>query len=215
MKLSDFAINKDHFRIAGFREEMLFKSRLRPFLFENYKIPGEFRPFFSIFKLKLLLLDERLEKYHTKTPIEDEIKTILSDGSDQTLFTIQKRYITTGLRIIEKTPSPEILIDAWCILAEFYHLEGLLLLSEYKLEKIPKSDLCPQCLEPMEDSKDGRYSQICNKCRSENKIQKQRERRGTTIPNIRKCACGCGEIITGNPKRKYKNDTHGRRMQKR
>jgi hypothetical protein len=218
--LADFSINKDSFKIDGFRAERLRQSQYRPFLFEGKQIPREFQPFFYVVELELENLLFRIEKFHTQTPIDDEISIITKEASNDPIFkslsVLQARYIGTALRLVAKIPPIiDLWIDALCVLAEFFVLESLLVGLIYDWTKFPLSGFCPQCLEPMADPKDQRYSGICKKCRNKIKIERQRERRGTKIIGERYCACGCGEIITGNPKKKYLNDTHGRRMQKR
>ncbi|GEM_PF-6004401 len=217
-------VGNDIILCRGFREEMLKDSILRPFFYDRLKIPGEYRPFFSIISPQLNELDYRLQNFHSKTPFDELLSCIKSDNSDEPSFDLQYTYISTGIKLIEKISKENIkdpfdlLIDAWCVLGEFYHLEGLLLASSlgekfYKI--LPPSSLCPVCLEPMKDPKDNRFSEICKKCRHDVKIEKQRSRRGTPIIGERYCSCGCGEIITGSANKKYVNDTHGRRKQRR
>ena len=210
MKLNVLAQNKEFISCKGFREEMLKKSKLQYFFYDGVKIPGEYRPFFSIIGPQLNELVFRIDNFHTKTPCKDTLDLIKSDGTDPELFDLQNRYISSGIKISEKLAkstfgSIDLLIDAWCILGQFYILEGLFLVSnrdEAFKKKLPVSDLCPNCLGP----KDSPFSELCKKCQ-------QRKRRGTKIIGERCCACGCGEIITGPPQKRFKNSTHARRKQ--
>jgi hypothetical protein len=220
-----FSKNGKYILCKGFREEMLKeKSKFRPFFYDGKKIPREYRPFFSIITPQLYELDYRIEHFKTLTPFDDITNLIKSDDTDNEFFDLQFRHIKTGIKLIEKISKDrvkepfDLLIETFCILGEFYHLEALLLASKRDQEffkNLPRSDLCPTCLEPMEDPKDLRSSEICKKCRREIRMQKQREKRGTQIIGERSCACGCGEIITGAANKKYINATHGRRVQKR
>ena len=221
-----FSKNEEYILCRGFREEMLKNSiiGLRPFFYDRLKIPGEYRPFFSIISPQLNELDHRIQHFQTKTPFDDIIDLIKSDNTDNEFFELQYRYITTGIKLIKKMSNDNIrdpfdlLIDTWCILGEFYHLEALFLGSKRNQEffkNLPRSNLCPSCLDPMEDPEDLRSSEICKKCRHDIKIGKQRQRRGTQLIGERRCSCGCGEVITGAANKKYVNATHGRRKQKR
>jgi len=231
--LYDFA--PDGFILCkGFREEMLKNSNLRPFFFEGKKIPREFEPFFSIIKPALNHLDVLYQERNSEAPIHDLLLNLKihnpkspMDVNKIEIEHLQLNYVITGIQAIEKIFSGNqtnsdneicLLLDVWSILGEFYHLEALILGSKRDLEyfkNLPQSDLCPRCLEPMENPKDGRSSNICKKCRSEIKIDKQRQRRGTRLIGERYCGCGCGETFNGPPQKKYKNATHGRRVQKR
>jgi hypothetical protein len=217
-----FSQNGEFILCRGFRDEMLKKSTLRPFFYDKLKIPGEYHPFFSIISPQLNELDYRIQHFNSKTPIEDLLTCIKSDNTDNEFFELEYRYLTTGIKIIEKITRDNIrdpfdlLIDTWCILGEFYHLEVLFLGSkrdEEFFKNLPPSGLCPECLGPMEDPKDMRSSEICKECRHEIRMDKQRQRRGTKLIGERYCACGCGEIIEGRPNKKYFNPIHGRRKQ--
>jgi hypothetical protein len=210
-KLNDFAQNKEYFLCRGFRDKILKKSKLQHFFCDGLKIPGEYHPFFSIISPQLNELVYRIQYFHTKTPYKDVLALIKSDNTDTELFDLQFRYISTGVKIIERMlkdavgDSVDLLIDAWCILGEFYYLEGLLSVSnrdEAFVKNLPPSNLCPNCLGP----KDNPSSELCKKCQ-------QRKRRGTKLIGERYCGCGCGEIINGPPQKRYKNSTHARRKQ--
>jgi hypothetical protein len=219
--IHNFSQNGKFILCRGFREEMLKNSIFRPFFYDRLKIPGEYRPFFSIISPQLNELDYRIQHFHSKTPFDDILRLIKSDNTDNEFFELQYKYITTGIRLIEKLlkdTTIELLIDTWCVLGEFYHLEAVFLGSKRNQEffkNLPRSGLCPKCFEPMEDPKDLRSSEICEKCRHDIKIGRQRQRRGTQLIGERYCACGCGEVITGAGNKKYVNATHGRRKQKR
>lgn len=208
----------------------------RPFYFEGYEFPGEYQFFFSAinpaFNRYFYITGG---EYPVKNPIDQILNEIERDNKSSDEFTeLQIRYVKTGLKLIkffeemggDRKDEPELkhtfnlLLDGWAILAEFYSMELLLFsqkLDREFIESLPKSEtLCTRCSEPRNDLKgDNRVSKYCKKCRDEIRLAKQRERLGIKVIGARYCACGCGEIITGNPKRKYVNDTHGRRMQKR
>jgi hypothetical protein len=209
----------------GFREEMLNESRLRPFFIDEKEFPGEYRPFFSILYPALNRLEELIQEYHSQTPIKDlllDLKIsntkIPSDIKEIDITHLQILYVTTGVKLIEKIGLHDTLYDAWSVLGEFYYLEGLWLglkIDQEFIKNLPSSDICPRCKGQMKYRKNNRSSEICKKCRDEIKIERQRQRRGIQFIGERYCDCGCGEIITGRPNKKYVNGTHGRRKQKR
>lgn len=220
------------------------KETMRSYFFDGYEFPGEYQFFFEIISPAInryLCITDG--KYPVKNPINqilDEIERLNkpSDNRDWEFTELQIRYVKTGLKLMkvfeetkgdtqsesERNTILNLLLDGWAILAEYYSLELFLFLQKIErefIESLPKSEtLCPRCSEPRNDLKDDkRVSKYCEKCRDEIRLERERERqrkkRGTKNIGARYCACGCGEIITGNPKRKYINDTHGRRMQKR
>ena len=218
--------------VKGFREYTLRKPALRAFSFDGYDFPGEHRPFLSIITPVLERVDYLQSGFSVSDPIGQTINEIerdnqepqYKDSNDWKKIHLEVRYATTVLKIlnhIRKNDSnipADLFIDLIAVLAEFYAFESFAMIQTYDegfLKNLPESTLCPGCWEPCGDLKDNRSSQLCKKCRREIKIQKQRERRGTQIVGERCCSCGCGEIIVGRPNKKYKNKTHGRRMQKR
>jgi hypothetical protein len=229
--LKDFSLNKQPVRVRGFREVMMRYSSFRPIIRDGRKIPGECRPFLTVLQPALNWIEVLIQDHHSQAPIEELLLNlkvsnakIPSDIKKIKIEHIQLNYVITGIRLLEKIFSDSInnedaidlFYDTCSILSGFYNLEGKTLASNHGEEffkNSPKSGLCPWCLAPMEDPKDNRSSEICQKCRHDIKIEKQRQRRGTKLIGERYCACGCGEIIAGRPNKKYVNDAHGRRKQ--
>lgn len=216
----------------GFREFCVKSAALPVFSYDGYDFPGEHRIFFSVVidpALKALIT--LMDYYRSDKPIDDLLLNVkisntgnLSTDQENQLRDIQLRYFRTTLKILnsiksEATVTQDLFFDVLAVLAQVYYVESFLMAllhwDENFLKNLPKSDLCPKCLGPGNELKDRRSSKLCKKCRNDIKIQKQRERRGTQLIGERLCACGCGEIITGRLNKKFVNDTHGRRVQKR